>query len=90
VIAIKEATHCESLWGARPRRRVRKSVHFFMGCTSGLPSELGVVQETNALSALSRIASLKPSTPVGTHFTERIGIASRHEELMVHCVILRR
>lgn len=32
--------------GTKPRKRVRASVHFFVGCDSGLPSELGVVADT--------------------------------------------
>jgi hypothetical protein len=38
--------------GAKPRRRVRKSVNFFIGCQSGLPSEVGVIQECGEISAL--------------------------------------
>jgi hypothetical protein len=37
--------------GAKSRRRVRKSVNFFIGCQSGLPSEVGVIQECAAISA---------------------------------------
>jgi hypothetical protein len=38
--------------GAVPRRRVRKSVNFFIGCRSGLPTEVGVVREGDSLTAL--------------------------------------
>ncbi len=101
--------------GAKPRRRVRKSVNFFLGCSSGMPSEYGVVRNCAEVSVLdfarqvassgieelvrftsreaafvlSKIASLKPSLPVGTYFTERFGIASKREELTVHRVFFR-
>jgi hypothetical protein len=101
--------------GASPRRRVRKSVNFFIGCQSGLPSEVGIVHDCSEISALdfsrkvagsgfeelagftfreagfvlSRIAPVQPTKPVATHFTDQIGIASRHEELRVHRVIIR-
>src|SRR5262245_19272905 len=101
--------------GAKPRRRVRKSVNFFIGCQSGLPTEIGVVRECDEISALdfarkvgesgfeelaaltfreagfvlSRIASVQPTKPVATHFADQIGIASRHEELRVHRVVMR-
>ena len=101
--------------GAKTRRRVRKSVNFFIGCQSGLPTEVGVVHECAEISAadfarkvaksgfeelaaftfreagfvLSRIASIDPTKPVATHFADQIGIASRHEELRVHRVIMR-
>jgi hypothetical protein len=101
--------------GAKPRRRVRKSVNFFIGCQSGLPTEVGVVRECGEISAqdfalkvsesgfeelaaftsreagfvLSRIASVEPTKPVATHFADQIGIASRHEELRVHRLIMR-
>jgi hypothetical protein len=101
--------------GAKARRRVRKSVNFFIGCQSGFPTEVGVVHGCPQISAaefaqtiaesgfeelvgftfreagflLSRIASVEPGKPVATHFADQIGIASRHEELRVHRVILR-
>jgi hypothetical protein len=34
-------------------------------------------------------ALLQPTMPVATHFADQIGIASRHEELRVHRVIMR-
>lgn len=37
--------------GTRPRKRVRASVHFFVGCESGLPSEVGVVAACEPISA---------------------------------------
>jgi hypothetical protein len=102
--------------GAKPRRRVRKSVNLFIGCQSGLPAEVGVVRECGDISALefarkvadsgfeelaqftfreagfvlSKIASLQPSMPVGTDYMDRVGIASRYEELTVHRVFMRR
>jgi len=101
--------------GARARRRVRSSVNFFIGCESGLPTEVGVVRECPPISAaefarkiadsgfeelapftsreaafiLSRLANMEPGKPVGTDFAFRVGIASRHEELTVHRVIVR-
>src|SRR5262249_37760241 len=100
--------------GAKPRRRVRESVNFFIGCHSGVPTGVGVGGEWPEISAvdfarkvaqsgfeelaaftfreagfvLSRIASVEPTKPVGTHFADQIGIASRHEELRVHRVIM--
>ncbi len=100
---------------AQARRRVRKSVNFFVGCQSGLPTEVGVVHQCPEISAadfarkvaqsgfaelaaftfreagfvLSRIASVEPGKPVATHFADQVGIASRHEELRVHRVIMR-
>lgn len=38
--------------GAKARRRVRKSVNFFVGCQSGLPTEIGVVRECPEISAV--------------------------------------
>lgn len=38
-------------FGTNPRKRVRASVHFFVGITSGLPSEVGVVEEKKQISA---------------------------------------
>ncbi len=101
--------------GAKSRRRVRKSVNFFIGCQSGLPTEVGVVRECAPVSAmdfarqvaqsgfeelaaftfreagfvLSRIASVEPGKPEATHFADQVGVASRHEELRVHRVIMR-
>jgi hypothetical protein len=37
--------------GAKARRRVRQSVNFFIGCQSGLPTEVGVVRECAPISA---------------------------------------
>jgi hypothetical protein len=39
---------------------------------------------------LSRIASVQPNMPVATHFADQIGIASRHRQLRVHRVIVRK
>jgi len=38
--------------GAKSRRRVRKLVNFFIGCQSGLPSEVGVIRQCEEISAL--------------------------------------
>ncbi len=102
--------------GAKARRRVRKSVNFFIGCQSGMPSEVGVVQECDAVSAgdfaekvahsgieelarfgfreaafvLSRAGAMKPGTTLGTDFADRVGITSKHKELTVYRVIMRR
>jgi len=35
---------------AKPRKRVRKLVHFFIGAETGLPSEVGVVREVEPMS----------------------------------------
>jgi Protein of unknown function (DUF2695) len=101
--------------GAKPKGRVRRIVHFFVGCQSGKASEVGVVEACDAVSAadfalqitaggiddtasfgpleaafvLSKIAALGAGTTVGTAFLERVGIASKHEELTIHRVILR-
>jgi hypothetical protein len=49
------ATHGELLvpapFAAKPRKRTRKSVNFFIGCESGLPTEIGVVSECSPISA---------------------------------------
>lgn len=37
--------------GVKARRRVRNSVNFFVGCQSGLPTEIGVVRECAEISA---------------------------------------
>jgi uncharacterized protein DUF2695 len=102
--------------GAKPKGRVRKAVHFFIGCQSGNASEVGVVAACDAVSAtdfarqvtacgihdvsafgameaafvLSKIATLSGGATVGTDFSDRVGIASKHEELTIHRVVLRR
>jgi hypothetical protein len=43
-----------------------------------------------AAYVLSRIANFEPSTPVGTEFADRVGIASRYEALSVNRVALVR
>lgn len=37
--------------GMMPRKRMRRFVHFFVGCFSGLPSELAVVQDCETITA---------------------------------------
>jgi hypothetical protein len=101
--------------GAKPRRRMRKSVNFFVGCRSGMPTEVGVVHECGEITSpefagqvaesgieelarfgvseaafvLSKVALVPASKPVGTYFADRVGIASRHEELTVHRVLVK-
>ncbi len=101
---------------AKPRKRVRKLVHFFIGTETGLPSEVGFVTEISPMPIrkfvetitnssvpelrnfdrrvasflLAKIANLSVGTPVGTDLAERIGIASKHRELNIHRVILRK
>jgi hypothetical protein len=36
---------------AKPRKRMRKFAHFFVGCSSGMPSEVGVVRACAEISA---------------------------------------
>jgi len=36
---------------AKPRKRMRKFQHFFIGCTSGMPTEVGVVRDCPVISA---------------------------------------
>jgi hypothetical protein len=100
----------------KPRKRVRKLVHFFIGAETGLPSEVGVVRDVEPMSiarfahtiacssipdlrdfdprvasfVLGKIAALPDGTPVGTDIVDRVGVSSRHRELTVHRVILRR
>ena len=37
--------------GAKPKKRTRKSVHFFVGLKTGLPNEYGFVIESNKMTA---------------------------------------
>ena len=100
---------------AKPRKRIRKSVHFFVGIQSGLPTEIGFVTSIapmaigrfaqtirsckqpellmfdNNVAAFvcQKIAKLADGTPVGVDIMERVGVASKHEELNVHRVFLR-
>jgi hypothetical protein len=36
---------------AKPRKRMRKFAHFFVGCSSGMPTEVGVVRDCPVISA---------------------------------------
>jgi len=45
--------------GVKPRKRVRKSVHFFVGIHSGLPSEAGVVAVVPAMSAAAFVEKVR-------------------------------
>lgn len=49
-------------FGFKPKKRVRKSMHFFNGTESELPSEIGIVKEiapTNGKEFAKRIRDLK-------------------------------
>lgn len=46
---------------AKPRKRVRKSVHFFVGLESGLPTEVGVVREIAPISLAEFTRKLRKS-----------------------------
>ena len=101
---------------AKPRKRVRKSVHYFIGLESGLPTEIGFIQtiEPIAIKELTemickstvaelkhcderlagfiaqKIANLNDGAAVGTDIMDRVGVASKHKELTIHRVLLRR
>lgn len=101
---------------AKPRKRIRKLVHFFIGVETGLPSEVGFVTDVTPMSitkivetianssvpelkefdrqvasfVFAKIANLPDGTAVGTDIAERVGIASKHLELNIHRVILRK
>ncbi|QDS97617.1 DUF2695 domain-containing protein [Adhaeretor mobilis] len=101
---------------AKPRKRVRKSVHYFVGLDSGLPTEIAFIQsiEPIALDKLTekirestiaelqncddrlagfiakKIAKMADGAAVGTDIMDRVGVASKHKELTIHRVILRR
>ena len=48
---------------AKPRKRVRKIVHFFIGVETGLPSEIGVVTDVPPMS-IARFAQTIANSPV--------------------------
>jgi hypothetical protein len=101
---------------AKPRKRVRKIVHFFVGIETGLPSEVGFVTEIDPIPfgryartiadssvpelarfdrrvasfVLAKIATFPAGTPVGADLADRVGVASKHRELNIHRVILRK
>ena len=101
---------------ATPRRRVRKSVHYFIGIDSGLPTEIAFIQGIKPIAIneltqiicnssitelqncdarlagfiVQRIANLADGAAVGTDIMDRVGVASKHKELTIHRVILRR
>jgi hypothetical protein len=101
---------------AKPRKRVRKSVHYFIGIESGLPTEIGFVENIAPISVddlarkicastvpelkgcddrlagfiAQKIAKLPDDAAVGTDIMDRVGVASKHRELTIHRVILRR
>jgi Protein of unknown function (DUF2695) len=101
---------------AKPRKRVRKLVHFFIGMETGLPSEVGFVADVDPIQVsryahavasssvpelarfdrlvasfvFAKIAKFPIGTPVGIDISDRIGVASKHRELNVHRVYLRK
>ena len=101
---------------AKPRKRVRKSVHYFIGLNSGLPTEIGFVQCIDPISVndltqmigdsnipelknyderlagfiAQKIANFADGAAVGTDIMDLVGVASKHKELTIHRVILRR
>jgi len=48
---------------AKPRKRVRKLVHYFIGVETGLPSEIGVVREVEPMS-IARFAHTIASSSI--------------------------
>ncbi len=101
---------------AKPRKRVRKILHFFIGVESGMPAEIGFVTDVEPMGIAhfahqiasspipelrafdsqiasfihAKIANLADGTPVGANIVDRVGIASKHGELNVHRVFLKR
>jgi hypothetical protein len=101
---------------AKPRKRVRKFVHYFIGLDSGLPTEVGFIQSIDPLTLNDFLQRIRASTvaelqncddrlagfiaqkismmaegdAVGTDIMDRVGIASKHKELSIHRVVLRR
>jgi hypothetical protein len=101
-------------FGAKPAKRIRKSVHFFVGVRTGLPNEYGFVNLIEPINSknfaklirntqipelrrftdkeaefyLSKLDSLLPNTPVGSHFMERSGLTGKEEELRIHKIFI--
>ena len=101
---------------AKPRKRVRKSVHYFVGLDSGLPTEIAFIQSIEPITLdnltqkirestiaelqncddrlagfiAQKIAKMADGAAVGTDIMDRVGVASKHKELTIHRVILRR
>ena len=101
---------------AKPRKRVRKSAHYFIGLDSGLPTEIGFIQIIEPITLndftqkirdstiaelqncddrlagfiAQKIAKMADGASVGTDIMDRVGVASKHKELTIHRVILRR
>ena len=48
-------------FGAKARKRVRKSVHFFVGLNSGLPNELGLIESTTPTTAAQFAKAVRAS-----------------------------
>jgi len=48
-------------FGTKARKRVRKSMHFFVGLRSGLPSELGFVRECVPMTAAQFARTVRES-----------------------------
>lgn len=116
----RAATHTPELVPApvdgKPRKRVRKSVLYFLGLDSGLPTEIGFVENRapigfedltsqicgSAVPELKgcddrlagflgqKFGKLPDGTAVGTDIMDRVGIASKHQELTIHRIVLRR
>ena len=101
----------------KPRKRMRKSMHYFVGLKSGLPSEVGIVEETGPFTAaefakqvrastltefsaftvreaafvLSKLANLKSTTPVATHFMDKLTMQGQKvHELRIHKIFIRK
>ncbi|EAQ80764.1 hypothetical protein DSM3645_12126 [Blastopirellula marina DSM 3645] len=49
-------------WGATPRKRVRKTVHFFIGAQSGMPTEVGFVAEIEPQSTAQIVERIAASS----------------------------
>jgi hypothetical protein len=57
--------------GVKPKKRTRKSVHFFIGLKSGLPNEYGFVIESNKMTAREFAKLIRDSRQSDlTRFTE--------------------
>lgn len=59
-------------FGAKPRKRTRKSVHFFIGLKTGFPNEYGFVSETKPITAKGFAKIIRDSeNPDLLNFTEK-------------------
>ncbi|MCP3927952.1 MAG: DUF2695 domain-containing protein [Bacteroidetes bacterium] len=58
--------------GTKPKKRIRKSVHFFVGLETGLPNEYGFVQSCEPITAYEFAKMVRDSGPNGLQkFRER-------------------